>query len=379
MVTKALILLYLILFPLGQLLGFFIQQNFNLPFRIHFTDILVLSVASLTLFKHVTKRKPFPEWVKKSSLFVGFGVLIALIAPSFLAVNHSIETFLYPLRLIGYFLFIYSVSESGLSEKFFTKSLLIVSVLSATLGWVQYLLAPDLTSMKLYGWDDHYFRMTGAFLDPSFLGIILVLSILLSVWKKLPFLSIFLTISLAFTFSRASWLALFAGLAWFVVKKIEMKHSLVIAIVLIFTIPFLPRPGGEGVNLQRTNSIEQKAVNYVESYKIIEKSPLLGVGLNNICNIKHSLGFNTSTNSCHGLDNSFLFIFASTGLVGIFLFFNSVVEIFMNIDKKWVTLFFASGVSIFFHSMFTHTLFYPWVMGWVAILFSLTRKKSWSV
>jgi hypothetical protein len=381
MVTQALIFLYLALYPLGQLPGFLLQSGVHLPFRIHITDLVVLTSALWLMLKVIRDKQKLPLWVIPGIEFIAFGAVIALIAPAFIDMTINFSSLLYPLRILSYLLFAVVVARAKVSGNLIAKSLIIITLTAGFLGWLQYLLFPDLTAMKYFGWDDHFYRMVGTFFDPAFLGMIFVLGILLAIWRKMPLATVFLTVSLAFTYSRASWLALIIGLSVFLFKRLERKHTLLTLIILFLTIPLLPRPGGEGVNLQRVNSIEQKVDNYEESFKVIQQSPLLGVGLNNICSVKEAFGvkMNANANSCSGLDNSLLFIFATTGVIGMFLFFNYAKAIMETTNTKMHIIVLASTISVFIHGMFTHTLFYPWVMGWLALLIGISRNKLRSV
>ena len=60
------------------------------------------------------------------------------------------------------------------------NSLLAVSIASSVFGILQYLIWSDLTALKYLGWDDHLLRMVGTFLDPTYLGLILVLGIIIA-------------------------------------------------------------------------------------------------------------------------------------------------------------------------------------------------------
>jgi hypothetical protein len=121
----------------------------------------------------------------------------------------------YLLRLSAYFyflLYVWNFAKSGLkNRKLLLDCLLGVSVLSAIFGWVQYFSFPDIKPFFVWGWDMHLFRLVGTFLDPTFLGLIIVFGLMLSItrfidkrgWKN-GLVTIFLLVSLAFTYSRAS-------------------------------------------------------------------------------------------------------------------------------------------------------------------------------
>ncbi len=377
MVTKTLIFIYLVLFPFGQLPAMLVGMMLDLGFRIHFADIMVVLIGFTVLFQRFRTKRHFPLWTTKGIEFAIFGAAVFLISPHYLGFPFEPLGIFYAIRIIGYVFLSLAIFKSSISKDLLADSLILIAVFIGIFGTIQYLWIPDLTAMKFSGWDDHYFRMVGSFIDPAFFGILLSLGILTAVWRNKPFYSVLLVLPLALSYSRASWLALAVGLGVYVMRKFKPKLSIFILLFLSFIIFSLPNPGGEGVNLQRTNSIYQKIDNYHQSLLIIEKSPVFGVGLNSLCDFKGKDPFvDQAGNSCYGLDNSILFIIATTGLLGLFIFVGFILEIFKSTESNYKVVLLSSFLSIFVHGMFTQTFFYPWVMGWVAILVGISRKSG---
>lgn len=367
-ITSILILLLLGFFAFGQLPGLILENYFSLPFRIHPVDVILAFIVVFTLAPTgivpiITKYK-----------YV-FGPLLFSSLISLFGTNFDSLGILYLLRLLTYLLFIILCFEKKitLETKLATKSLLLLGFVVAILGWVQYFALPDLTSLKYLGWDDHYFRLASTFLDPAFTGMLLVFSVLVSVWlyiqKKsatMLSLSIFFILSTAFTYSRSSMLALVVGLAILLFRD-KKRLFLALSFLLLAIVALLPSSmGGEGVKLARTSSGAQKIANYNDSMSIISLSPVFGVGHNNICKTKLTLLGQTEpgVNSCYGLDNSFLFIWATSGILGLFGFTKLFYKLFKNGNLLWK----ASALALGFHALFTNTLFYSWVIIWMAIL-----------
>src|SRR5258708_64577 len=230
----------------------------------------------------------------------------------------------------------------------------------------------------MLGCYDHYFRLVSTYLDPAFTGILLVLVEILVITKTIQkksrfifLLNIFLIITILFTYSRASYLALFFAFL-FLFIKLKKKFVLILLILFILLISILPkRSGGEGVNLSRTYSIVDKFINYKDSLNLIKKSPIFGIGFDNVCVAKQQLlqEKNVGVHSCNGLDNSILFIVATTGVIGLMLFLQMIYKIILNTKFDvygWGLM--ASFIAIFVHGMFTNTFFYNFVLGWIAIL-----------
>ncbi|OGM31053.1 hypothetical protein A2630_00055 [Candidatus Woesebacteria bacterium RIFCSPHIGHO2_01_FULL_44_10] len=353
--AEKLIFLYLILFPFGQLLRMDL-----LGITIHSTDLVVGIIAVYTLL--TTKRYP--------KVFGKFLSLFAVMVFS-LFLNYGLFTLssaLYLIRFIAYsFLFVFVWKNFQDKKKLLTQGLLVVGVATAFFGWIQYFWQPDLTALQYFDWDDHLYRLVGAFLDPAFTGVILVFTALLAFSQKRLRLGLILVLTLAFTYSRASYLAFLAGLVFLIPKKV-IKYSPLLLVAGFLLLTLLPRPAGYGVILTRTHSIIAKAQNYTESVQIIKEYPLFGVGFNNLCEFR---GGDSRSHSCSGLDNSLLFIWATMGVVGLILFGDLGIGLVRNTSR----LFLASAIALLVHTQFTNTLFYPWVMGWIAILWGIVYSE----
>jgi len=362
-----LLLFILAIFPFGQLPGIFLESILRTPFRIHILDLLVGAYVFLywLSFKNLARLKGLLPVV----LVFGFSIIISIFSGTFTLVGA-----IYFIRLVFYLAFIYLIDI-----KIKLVTLVVVGGAVATFGWIQYFVFPDLTALKLFGWDDHYFRLAATFLDPAFTGAILLLATFVAFYlfgktKSMVYLasSIFLAVSLGFTYSRASYIAFLVGLVFLLFRKAKRK-LIIVTVIFALVIVFLPRGvGGEGVKLTRTSSISFKLENYAQSFRIISYSPLFGVGYNNVCKAKEVLFINTKEqkNSCNGLDNSFLFILATSGVPGIIVFIYTFSHF-----RDGEELFTASLAAVFIHSLFTNTLFYPWVLVWLAFLKANTQKK----
>lgn len=338
----------LVVFPFGQL--------FKIGF-INLFDIAIVLLAMITLL-----RKPvYPSWYKYFIYFILSCVFGLLVNSSLFTVHGS----LYLLRLVSYSFVAIYISNFQ-KNKLITnhQSLITIAVVTAVFGWLQYLLYPDLTSLKYLGWDDHLLRMVGTFLDPTFLGLILVLGVIIAIQYKYKKIVYFLLFSLAFTYSRSSY---FIASLFLLFKK---KYLALVVFMLV--ILFLPKNIGEGTNLARTVSGSNKLINYEESIQIIKKSPVFGVGFNNICSArqKYLNDTNITSHACNGADSSILFLMATTGVVGFFL----LLSVVLRVTSSPILL--SSFLVIILHSVFSNSLFYPHIMFWLFTLVGLQTKTG---
>lgn len=344
----------LVIFPFGQL--------FKIGF-VNLFDILVILLAVITIF-----RKPkYPKWYKYFSYFLLAGFFSLLANYSLFTVHSS----LYLLRFWSYSMVSVYILNFVKKNELFTvhRSLLTVAVATAIFGWLQYLLWPDLTALKYLGWDDHLLRMVGTFLDPTYLALIMVLGIIIAVFNNYKKVMYFLLFSLAFTYSRSSYLIVTLFLIY--------KKKFLPLIIFILIILLLPKNIGEGTNLTRTVSGNKKLINYSQTLEIIKKSPLNGIGFNNMCKAREVYLDDIATNShsCSGSDSSILFLLATTGIVGMILFVSFVLRV-TSLRHTTYYILHTTFVAVLVHSLFANSLFYPHVMFWMFALLGLQTKSN---
>jgi len=382
-VGKVLLFLYLILFPFGQLvrlplkLGNFPEVNFYL------TDIVVGLLGLIGGIRAIrgVREKKLPVLAKPIIIFLGVTALSLLVNIPFFEKKGILIAGLYWLRLAAYFGVYFFINLSNWSDWSNLNDLLLVcGGAVAVFGLIQYFFWPDLTTLNYLGWDPHYYRLAGTFLDPNFTGIILVLTIILlieNLKKHYIYYLLFAIcyLSLALTYSRASWLAFLGGVgSWFWLKWGKKGGRVIIFIIFIIFITaiILPRgPGGEGVKLERTASMESRVRSWQQALIIVKDHPLLGVGFNTYRYTQKKYGFLgedwQTSHSGGGVDNSFLFVLATSGILG-FLGLLGLLGKILALSFRKSPLIFASLVAILVHCLFNNTLFYPWVMGWLVII-----------
>lgn len=385
LIIESLLFLLMVIFPFGQLLSFrFYLLGMEIP--LHPIDLIsFLFLVSIIIFKQ-EKPKIF-KYLNDFFLIALASQLIFVVLNGF---NPALKGILYLLRLVSYtaiFIAVWNLVRNNKSTKrrIFTY-LLGISIFIAFFGWYQYFRYPDLTALKFLGWDDHLYRLVGSFLDPTFTSILLVFGILgtfewYQVTKKKKFILVLalLISSLLFTYSRAGYLALFAGLFTLLAIRKRLRVSLLFVPLVITGIILLPKPASEGTNLERTASINARLVNYIDTIKIITKSPLIGVGYNNLCwaKVNYLSQTNVDSHACSGSDLSLLLVLATTGILGFILFLNIIIkEIFLVEVDTFGAVFLSCLAALFIHSLFGNSLFYPWVMVFIAILGALSQKET---
>jgi len=383
--TEILIFLFLILFPFGQI----IRINLNLlGTNIVLHPIDFVAGVGLIVFLLGSYKRPKI-----------FGYILSFLGAALFSYLLSYTTFgsekvymggLYLFRLFAYSSFFALTWNLVKAKKKYSinlfSSLIIVVFAVSIFGFLQYFIYPDIRSFVVWGWDDHYFRLLGTFLDPGHTSIILVLGFLAALTsylekqnKKLLLVLGILAVSIALTYSRAGYLALTSGLFIVLLLKKNLRLFFIMILTFALLVVFLPRPGGEGVKLERTASIGLRIEDYRETLTIFDKAPLFGVGYNNMCIARAEFLGQTNLNShaCSGSASSLLLILATTGILGFLIFVNLIYRLVADLAKNMYGLTFLSClVALLVHSLFVNSLFYPWVMGWMGLLLSISLRPS---
>lgn len=332
--TKILIYLLFFILPFGQL-----ERLPGLPLYLHDLLILLLIILNLKFLK-----------LSRSVWWFAISAILSLILASFkFPLNQVLISGLYLIRWLAYACLLPIYQRLKLDLKPLLKYLCLAL---AILGILQYLFIPDTSFLASLNWDDHYYRLISTVFDPNFLGLIFVLGLILFNLQILP--SLILLIALLFTYSRSSYLSLVAVILTLAISKKKYKY---LFLILIFALlPFLPRPGGEGVKLERVFSINQRLANYQESLQLIKLSPVVGLGFNTMRYYRNDF----ISHAAAGLDSSLLFVFATTGVIGLLTYLNLLKHLWQTSLLVKISL-----VAILVHSLFQNSLFYPLIMIWL--------------
>lgn len=281
------------------------------------------------------------------------------------------------------------------------ESVLGLSVVVAVLGWLQYVLLPDTRFLAILGWDDHYYRLISTWLDPTYTGWLLAIGSLTWIlfWRKDTWLrfavAAFLTVTLAFTYSRSSYLAFGVGVAGVVTatffsfwksrfKQISAQVSMqllqlgMLVVILGVSILLLPKPGGEGTDLTRTQSIvaKQSSVKQVIQNSKLVTTPrkarptlLFGTGLFT----RYTEQSTTDIPSHSSQPDSLIVVLFQLGILGSFclLLLAKRLQPYSS-DPLLVAVLSAT----FAHSLFTNTWFHPLVLGVLVPLISARILSS---
>lgn len=254
------------------------------------------------------------------------------------------------------------------------RLLLLLGISTAAVSWGQYLVLPDIRHLQAVGWDPHYYRVVGTLLDPGYTGIILVLFLVYLTVRMLNHNSIFHEVlwlftygTLALTYSRSSYLAFLVSQAFLSWQKRSAKLFIFSVLLLTATVYFLPRPGGEGVKLERTSTVSARLSSWKNSLTIFRDHPWLGVGFNTYRYAQNQYGFLDqsewlASHAGAGADSSLLFVAATTGVIGLAAYLWYLSRLFSLPALRYYL------PALLIHSLFLNSLFYPFVMVWLSLL-----------
>lgn len=415
--------LFLLLIAAGQFARVSLQNGIEIinPLKgiegsLLLTDlILPLIIIGWLSYKLLAKRT-FPQGALIKPFFLFSAIAFFSLVHSLLLFSPSeiINGLFYFIRLLEYF-FLYWFSLDVLNSDYSRKTfwlLIAISLALAIGGFIQLKLLPDLENLQDFGWDPHQNRLFSSWFDPNFLGgfFAFTITILGSLFlcakngkeKAFAFFSSTLLLAaLWLTYSRASYLALAAGI--FVVGILKSQKILITALcAAIFLIPLSQRAQQRISDLYFsaksvfTDSIENpdatarlRIESWQKAVSLIKKHPILGVGFNNykIAQLKYGLLQDPSAHSSTGSDSTMLAIWATTGLFGLISFlwiFIKALKISFQKFKKSTLPFtrslglgvFAGTLGLLIHSLFINSLLFPHILPVYLLSLAILEKSG---
>lgn len=359
--------------------------------NVYVTDIFVgfIGLIWITNIRQAIKIIKADTVAKYFCIFLSIATLSLIFSPINMNMSEKIISGLYLIRLLAYF-FVYLTSRKLIKEKiisgdFILKLMILIGLILASLGWLQYFMYPDLRNLYYLGWDPHFKRIFSTYLDPNYFGLVLILTLIsiTSGWKKNFYVwsivkSLFVFMTLMFTYSRSSYLALVCAVVYLMHVMKRFKFLPVILLLILISALLLPRPAGVGVQLERVFSIETRVENWQHAFKIFIDHPILGIGFNTVRYAKNQYNFGQDNlidnHAGAGFDNSFMFIAVTTGILGLSSFLIFFYNTFQRADI-WAK---TSLIAIIIHSLFLNSFFLPWVMVWMWVILAIGRDSSTS-
>jgi O-antigen ligase len=341
--TKYLVYLSLLIWPFGLFMSSSVWG-----ISVLWLDIIVFLIFISSLPMTRKGLKDTPNHARQLVIFLFFATLSLVLSASRLDQSHLMSSFLYLARLVTYSSLIF-VRPPALRIRPIAMISFAVFVI---LALAQYLLSPDMRDFYHLGFDDHYYRLVGSLLDPNFTGLLIsVIAVIYAHFGVGGWWLLILPLSLSF--SRASYLSFVAGIVY-----LYHQHSrkLVIAIIsiLLLGIVISPKPFGEGVNLLRTFSITSRLESQITGLRLFADKPIFGWGYQTL----------VTSSPAINIDNSFIIILSTTGLLGFFFFVRFLISYFRSLSPHLR----SALVMIVVHALFNNSLFMSHILYLFMIL-----------
>ena len=373
-------LFFLFAFVGGQIFS----VSFGSGVRVSLLDIAVAVFVFVNVIRMNIQPVQVKMWLKSFGPFIAVALLSLILHLFTLPLRDLTISSLYLIRFGLYAAIVLVISgESKANKQRYLIGLWSGGVAIGLLGLMQYFLYPNLRNLAYLGWDPHEFRLFSTLLDPNFAAIILVLTLILStqmiqhkntLWRKFVIVASGLClVALLLTYSRGGYLAFGGALIYWALLNKKIKEMLLVGLFFGSALLILPRPGGEGVNLLRTMSIGSRLKNSQEAIEIFAKSPIIGVGFDTLRFIRGQteivVGTGELSHSGAGFHNSFLFILATTGIIGLLSYVWLWKSVLREAYKSGqIELIILSLVAVSVHSLFDNSLFFPAAMLWLWVI-----------
>ncbi len=406
---NTLISLLIFSLPLGVILRVKLFQNvFIYP-----TDIIVGTIFVISICKFIVSNKKVPDTIlfKLLAAFLATGLFSLIINSGNLTVEQFWISFAYAFRFAAYINIFFAVQPPFSRERNQIQNKLLLSgAIFIFFGFMQYFFYKDLRNITYLGWDQHLYRLVSSFLDPNFTGAFLVLILILVTGKVIGLMnsklkdvkkiiiyflySAITLISIILTYSRSAIVMLFVGMTVLLLLNKMYKQLIVGLVVVVGLIFIFSNFKIEGLNPLRTASSEARVRSATEAIAIIIKNPILGVGFNSYryaqvrYGARSALGISLS-NADSVTDNSFLFVTATTGIVGLAIFLKLLYELgkclLVQTSKKinknnwWIgQVAFASFISVLVNSIFISSFFYVFILAWLMLITGVAIQKNYT-
>lgn len=395
-ILKYFIFALILFYPLLEFARFNIYKN--ITFTIN--DLMVALIFITYIILIITNKLTIKGKLSKSIILFTFVCLVSFLVNIF---NYKLEalliSFIYLIRWIIYTSIYFVIISLNNDSKIKVKKLMLYAgCIVIAIGFMQYFYYPSLKNLYYEGWDEHLYRMFSSFFDPNFAGCFFVLfsiftlgylmSFKKSKFKFLLLILFFLSVVAVYlTYSRSAILALVVSVSIFLILIKKTKYVVIALSVLLIMVFISPKAfKTEGTNILRITSSAERLKGSMVAIEIFTKNPIFGVGFNAYRYAQYEYGYLKGpqweiTHAGSGSDNSFLFILATTGIVGFITYLNLIKGIFLYNLKmvvkgnKYFNVALISSVSgLIISSFFVNSLFYYPILIWVWLFIGVTES-----
>ena len=355
------------------MLGQFANLSKSDGTNLYIFDILVFITAFVSAIYLLGVQKkfkiPMPFYYFLGFVFIG---AISLFLHNYkYSIDQLTASSFYIVRFVFYTLFAITTFNLVLVKKMtrdeIYNSIVLSGIVLVVLGLVQLVLLPDFEQLDpLLGWDPHKNRLAATFFDPNFVGAYLVMCVMIvaetarKLKPKTIASLIILLLGITLTFSRSAWLmfAIFVLIYGLTKNRKLLFISLLIMFLAYYSVPRIQtRIAG---TTDPADSAQFRWTSWSNTLEIVKDQPILGVGFNTLRYVQKDYGFTDEDtflkHSASGSDSSLLFVWATSGIVGLCLFLAGIYGKGSNFLYK------SMIIALLVESQFINSLFYPQIM-----------------
>lgn len=270
-------------------------------------------------------------------------------------------------------------------------------------GVVQSIFLPDFAqivypdSRRYLDWDPQGHRLVSTFLDPNYAAAFILIALFVGLgklalgapvqWWKLGLLFV----ALLLTASRGALVAFVFGLGVVVVvrglSRRLVRVGIAGALALVAASPWLIRFAKGFNKLELDPSAMSRVVDWMRGLTVLVDNPVIGIGFNTWGFIQEHYGFSNELGmhaASFGLTGGVLFVAVLTGVVGLAIYLGMLAVVMLRSRRVWrdaslpashrgIALGGAAMVpTILVHSLFTNSIFYPFLMEALWVLWALS-------
>jgi len=155
-------------------------------------------------------------------------------------------------------------------------------------------------------------------------------------------------------------------------------------LVFLVTLLFPKTFKSEGTDYFRFFSVNARISSMQHGLKIFIDHPFFGIGFNSYRYFQEKYGFELTdytipSRAAAGVENSFVFILATTGIVGVisylFILFKMFKLTLLNKSKILPKITFSILIGLIGSSMFINSLFYTFIMFTLWVIVGITENN----
>lgn len=385
----------LLAFPIAELGKFNIG---SISFSLNDLIVLIIGLSMIPRLKEISQKSFLG---KPIIIFLAVSVVSLIVNIFNYSFVNVLVSFMYIVRWASYsFLYFFLIWQSKESVNKFRNFLIIPIFVVLFIGALQFIFYQNLRNLYYLGWDEHLYRLFSSFLDPNFAAAFLSLSLIFLIYLSIQYFNekkylIFTILSLIsivnfveifLTYSRSGLIMLVVSLVAYLVLSKKVKFIIILIFLFFAMVIFSPKSfSTEGTNIFRFFSAEARIQSAQVAISIIERNPVIGVGFNAYRYAQNRYGYLMgidwqTTHSGAGTDNSFLFVLATTGFIGLVSYVYLIYKMLYlgklkMKEEKFAIVFISILLGVIVNSLFINSLFYVYIMEFIWIFAAITEKS----